>query len=219
MNERILLAAAAALCVACTGCATILRGTTQNISVEARKDARLVAGAACTLSNDKGKWFVTTPSSVEVQRSGQAMNVTCTTSGSETGTASVQSRPAPTALAISIGGGGLISTAIDESSGADYDYPYLIAVELKALDLPKQSESAQQAAAASMTVAWKPVPKVGPGPFSQIAEAMARSDFCMPVGDAMLTGSGTGGDTYQVNCVGGLNRQYACAGTTCHSSR
>ncbi|WP_454737184.1 hypothetical protein [Cupriavidus necator] len=218
MNERILLAAAAALSVGCTGCATILRGTTQHVSVEVRKDARLVAGATCTLSNDKGKWFVTTPASLDVERSGQVMYVSCVTPSSETGTARVQPLPAPAALAASIGGGGLISTLIDESTGAEFDYPSPIAVELKVPDLPKPLAPGQQAIATTTTVAAKPVAKATPGPFSSIAEAMARQDFCMPIGNALLMGSGTDGDTYQVKCMGGQTRQYACAGTTCRSS-
>lgn len=214
MSKRFLLAAAAALSVLCTGCASIVGGTSQNISVEARQDAKSVVGAACTLSNDKGKWFVTTPGSVGVQRSYEAMNVTCTKSGSEPGTAAAQSTTKPMAFGNLIFGG-IVGAAIDIGSGAAYEYPNLIAVEMKALDLPKPAEPAQQAVAAPMTVAWRSIPKAGPGPFSQIAEAQARREFCMPVGNAVLTGSGSGGDTYQVSCMGGMTREYACAGQSC----
>jgi len=57
-----------------------------------------------------------------------------------------------------------------------------------------------------------------PGQYSSTVEALASRDMCMPVGRAVMTGTGQAGDTYRVNCMGGMTREYACAGTACHSS-
>ncbi|MCY1273487.1 hypothetical protein D9M68_101360 [compost metagenome] len=218
MSGRFLLTIVATLSAMCAGCASIVGGTSQNISVEARQDAKSIAGAACTLSNDKGKWFVTTPGSVGVQRSYEAMNVTCTKTGSEPGTTAAQSTTKPMAFG-NIIFGGLVGAAIDIGSGAAYEYPNLIAVEMKALEIPKPAELGSQALAAPMTIAWKPVPKPAPGPFTSIAEALAVKDMCTPVGYAVLTGTGQEGDTYRVNCMGGMTKEYACAGQSCSPAR
>jgi uncharacterized membrane protein len=56
--------------VGLTGCASIVGGTNQIVSVEARQldRVRMVRGAACELSNDKGVYYVTTPGTVTVMR-------------------------------------------------------------------------------------------------------------------------------------------------------
>ena len=53
------------------GCASIVNGQNQSVSVEARNETGAVAGVNCKLSNNKGTWFVTTPGSTTVQRSYQ----------------------------------------------------------------------------------------------------------------------------------------------------
>lgn len=43
------------------GCASIVNGHNQSVSVEAKSDAGAISGANCKLTNNKGTWFVTTP--------------------------------------------------------------------------------------------------------------------------------------------------------------
>ncbi|WP_316150470.1 hypothetical protein [Cupriavidus sp. BIC8F] len=220
MTGRFLMAASAALSIGCTGCASIVGGNMQTLSVDARQDAQMVLGATCTLTNDKGKWFVTTPGSVGVQRSYDAMNVNCTKTGSEPGLNTVQSTTKPMAFG-NIIFGGLIGAAIDVGSGAAYEYPNVITVEMKKLTqlVPNGQQQAQSNQSATATpVAYK-IPRINteprPGMMSGIALAMANSDSCRPVGTAVVIGSGEYGDIYQVDCVSKDFRQYACIGSNC----
>ncbi len=53
-----------------SGCASIVTGHNQSVSVETRsKQSEAIASANCKLTNDKGTWFVTSPGSVSVRRS------------------------------------------------------------------------------------------------------------------------------------------------------
>jgi hypothetical protein len=60
------------------GCASLVDGKNQPISVETRNQLGNVAGANCERRNDSSKWFVTTPGSVAVQKSYQNLTVRCT---------------------------------------------------------------------------------------------------------------------------------------------
>ncbi|AQV94783.1 hypothetical protein BJN34_12920 [Cupriavidus necator] len=61
--------------------------------------------------------------------------------------------------------------------------------------------------------------KPSPGPFSTMAEELALRDMCTPVGYALRTGTSQAGDTYRVNCMGGMTKEYACAGQSCSPAR
>ena len=112
-----------------TGCASITGGTQQSVSVETRKDAVAVTGAECELTNAKGKWFIATPGSTQIQRSHDPLLITCKKPDYDVGRASVES-VARAGMAGNILFGGLIGVAIDHSSGAAYDYPNLIQVAM-----------------------------------------------------------------------------------------
>jgi hypothetical protein len=59
-----------------TGCASIVGGTNQSISLETRSNAgEPVAGVNCKLENPKGTWFVTTPGSVTIHRAYDDLSV------------------------------------------------------------------------------------------------------------------------------------------------
>lgn len=109
------------------GCASITGGTQQSVSVETRQDTAQVSGAACELVNAKGKWFLTSPGSVQIQRSNDDLQVTCNKPGLETGRASVVSIVKP-GMVGNFFFGGIIGVAIDHASGAAYDYPNIIQV-------------------------------------------------------------------------------------------
>jgi hypothetical protein len=110
-----------------TGCASIVNGQNQPVSVETRNDSGQVAGANCKLSNNKGTWFVTTPGSTTVQRSYEDLAIQCTKDAQEPGIASVKSSTKPMAFG-NILFGGVIGAAVDVGTGAAYDYPSLITV-------------------------------------------------------------------------------------------
>ncbi|QYF94658.1 hypothetical protein KY495_05530 [Massilia sp. PAMC28688] len=119
-----------ALCAAVTtlsGCASIVSGTTQVVSVETLAHGARVDGATCTLTNDKGVYFVTTPGTVSVRRAYGDMNIKCEKAGVPTGLASFKSTTKGM-VAGNILFGGVIGAGVDVASGAAYDYPVLFQV-------------------------------------------------------------------------------------------
>ena len=68
-RDRLTLLVVVALCVLDAGCASIVPGTNQSLSIETRNNGEAVNNANCKLHNDKGTGFVTTPGSVTVNRS------------------------------------------------------------------------------------------------------------------------------------------------------
>ncbi|HRP95585.1 MAG TPA: hypothetical protein PL143_04990 [Rhodocyclaceae bacterium] len=116
-------------CALSTGCASITTGHNQSLSVETRADGRPVAGAHCKLENDKGTWFATSPGTVVVRRSYNDLNVRCEKDGHEPGITAAKSSTKGMAFG-NILFGGVIGAAVDVGSGAAYDYPSIISVEL-----------------------------------------------------------------------------------------
>lgn len=111
-----------------SGCASIVTGHNQSVSVETRsKQGSAVASANCKLSNDKGTWFVTSPGSVSVRRSYSDLLVNCEKTDQVPGAANVKSSTKAMAFG-NILFGGVIGAGVDIASGAAYDYPTLITV-------------------------------------------------------------------------------------------
>lgn len=148
-----------------SGCASIVTGHNQSVSVETRsKQGGTVASANCKLSNDKGTWFVTSPGSVSVRRSYVDLLVNCEKTDQTPGVASVKSSTKPMAFG-NILFGGVIGAGVDIASGAAYDYPTLITVwmgEQVTVDAPPveaaPAPKPEAAADAGTTVAANPQP-------------------------------------------------------------
>lgn len=113
-----------------TGCASIVNGTNQVVSVETVAAAGNVSGANCKLQNEKGVYYVTTPGTVTVHRAYGDMVVTCDKSGLPTTTTAFKSSTKGM-LAGNIIFGGAIGAGVDIASGAAYDYPALLQVMMK----------------------------------------------------------------------------------------
>lgn len=123
------LAIPALLLLTTSGCASIVNGTNQPLSVETRMKGAGLAGANCKLLNDKGTWFVTTPGSVTVHRSYEDLKVECEKEGIDPGISSVKSSTKGMAFG-NILFGGVIGAGVDMANGSAYDYPPLIQVEM-----------------------------------------------------------------------------------------
>jgi hypothetical protein len=119
------IAAMAVLGVAVSGCATIVDGTKQSVSVSTTP----VQGAECTLTNSEGTWFVTSPGSVEVHKTKNDMNVTCKKDGYQPGNQVAVSNFGGATFG-NIVAGGIIGAGIDAASGANYYYTTPIVVPL-----------------------------------------------------------------------------------------
>lgn len=120
---------AMALLLSVTGCASVIGSKLQPVSVQTIQDNKEVAGAGCTLTNDAGKWFVTTPGSVTIQKSTGDLAVDC---GKDNyiGHENVVSKANGGAWGNIIAGGG-IGYIIDRNTGAGFDYPNIIIVILR----------------------------------------------------------------------------------------
>ena len=110
-----------------SGCASIVSGTNQVLSVEARNKGEAVVGATCRMDSNKGTFFVTTPGTVTVHRGFDDLTVKCEKEPLPAGLAIVKSSTKGM-LAGNIIFGGFIGAAIDSGTGAAYDYPSLITI-------------------------------------------------------------------------------------------
>jgi len=118
-------AAVAALGFALSGCATIVDGTTQSVSVNTTPEN----GAACTLVNSQGTWYLTSPGSTTVHKTKTDLDVTCAKPGYKAGHIVAQSRFTGK-TAGNIIAGGLVGVGIDAASGANFHYDSPIMVPL-----------------------------------------------------------------------------------------
>lgn len=130
-----------------TGCASIVNGQNQSLSVETRLKADQIAGANCQLTNNKGTWYITSPGSTTVHRSYEDLAVRCEKDGVAPGIASVKSSTKAMAFG-NIIFGGVIGAGVDMASGAAYDYPSLITIEMgettQIAPPPQNNEAGQQ---------------------------------------------------------------------------
>lgn len=115
------------LSIMLTGCASIVSGTNQPVSVTTGP----ILGAQCSLENNKGSWFIpSTPGTVVVHRSFNDLQVNCSKRGFMT-----SSRMIPSNTKIAVAGnaifGGLIGVGVDAADGAAYDYPNNIDVQMQ----------------------------------------------------------------------------------------
>lgn len=107
-----------------TGCATVVEGTTQKISIVTPP----TTNATCSLSNNKGKWVVDkTPGTVMIHKSGSDLIVACRKPGYQTAQIKVKPHMQPAMLG-NIILGGIIGVIVDAADGAGYYYPSTIKV-------------------------------------------------------------------------------------------
>ncbi len=137
IKNIILPLAALAGFMACTGCSTVINGTTQSLSVQTTPEN----GANCALTNDKGQWYVSsTPGSVVVHRSNNPLTVQCQKNGYKTTNQAVKSY-AKGMLAGNIIAGGVVGAGVDLADGAAFGYPPVITVPMEKGTSAKMSSS------------------------------------------------------------------------------
>jgi hypothetical protein len=122
--------------------------------VQTREQAGVeVVGASCELTNDAGKWFVTTPGSVNIHKSNKDLQVSCKKSGFEPGRAAVVSDTKGAMFGNILLGGG-IGAIIDHNSGAAYEYPTVIEILMGSftkIETPKNQSSQQNGPQSTQT--------------------------------------------------------------------
>ena len=120
------IAAVAILGTALSGCASIIKGSSEDIAVSTPP----APGASCTLTSPRGTWNVTTPAKVHVMRSIKDMNIACNKDGYQTASTMIPSGVEPWTFG-NLVLGGLIGFGIDATSGAIGKYPEKVEVQMK----------------------------------------------------------------------------------------
>lgn len=119
------LASAGALALALGGCATITKGTTQNVGV----DTPGVTGAVCTVTSTVGPQTVSTPGVFILAKSSAALPVKCTKACyHDSGGILGSTFEAMTAGNLIVGG--VIGFGVDAISGAINKYPDQISIPM-----------------------------------------------------------------------------------------
>jgi hypothetical protein len=127
MNWRALLAVAA-IGFLLTGCASIVRGSSQSILITTPP----TVGADCVLASRAGNWSVTSPGAVRVSKSKEDVTVTCTKDGFQEAVASIPSEFEGWTVG-NIVFGGLIGLGVDAATGAINNYPNAFQVRMTPL--------------------------------------------------------------------------------------
>lgn len=115
--------------LALTGCASVAGEKMQPVLVQTIHDNVEIAGVGCTLSNDTGSWFLTTPASVVVHKSTGDMSIDCKKDNLLGNQTLVSKSNGAVWGNVLIGGG--IGYIIDRNTGAGFDYPNTATVMLR----------------------------------------------------------------------------------------
>ena len=110
---------------AVSGCATIIKGTSQDIAVTTSP----ANGVDCVLNNSEGTWYLTTPGNAHVHKTKNDITITCKKNGFQDAQQIIPSH-FNGATAGNILAGGLIGIGVDAASGANYTYPDTTEVSL-----------------------------------------------------------------------------------------
>lgn len=244
---RIVTLATALALFSLTGCASIVNGQNQSLSVETRSAGTSISGANCTLTNNKGVWYVTTPGTTTVNRSYEDLAVRCDKASMEPGLASIKSSTKGMAFG-NILFGGIIGAGVDMSTGAAYDYPSLITVAMGSTTGPNVAPvgsgtvSAPQVtvnpvipgaiAPFSAPAPSAPVPSPAAAQVSQpaaaqplrvigvdsySAEKLARQSACTTDPAAILVAKGPGFESFSIKCTNGDVLMVRCESGNCRA--
>lgn len=126
--------------VAVAGCATLTESTEQYVLVQTVLDHQQVSGIGCMLSNDVGRWFVTSPGRVAIRKSTQPLIVDCRQ-------ADVWAYDQVYPKQNSSRWGNYILTAgagqyVDKNTGAGFDYPDTLTLILQRGEPPRAAPPA-----------------------------------------------------------------------------
>jgi hypothetical protein len=110
------------------GCASVMEGTTEPIYVVTSPEV----GATCQVSNERGSWSVVTPGTVVVKKSDSVLVVHCAKEGRRDAKEYYASKlPNAALIGALIPYAGIVSAAVDGSSGASGEYPNAITIILQ----------------------------------------------------------------------------------------
>ena len=162
------LAARTLLLFGLGGCATLTGNADQMVLVQTIQDNRELTGAGCILSNDVGKWFVTTPGRITIRKSQEPLKVDCRKHGSPAIATDDHIDPK---LNGSVWGNVILTLGVgyfvDRNTGAGFDYPSVLTIVMQdpaRLAPPPAPISAPAPAPAAAVPETVVQPKVAPSP-------------------------------------------------------
>lgn len=127
MNNLILALLIFTSSIYMSGCASIVEGSSQTMSVKTISNGNEVTDAFCEMENSKGTYFIKTPGTTKVQKANAPMTIKCKKDGIQPGIAIVESFTNAAAFGNLIFGA-FVGTGIDMATGAAYVYPDLVTV-------------------------------------------------------------------------------------------
>lgn len=119
-----------------TGCASIIKGPNQYVSVLPMEGEQVAQGSQCSVANGKGSWTTVPGGTVRVQKSKEPLQVRC--ENKNNGTLGVAEAQKSTQVVWAIANFFMwdfctISCLIDFASGSIYEYPSQIQVQMHPL--------------------------------------------------------------------------------------
>lgn len=109
-----------------SGCASVMHGDTQRLTVETRCGHRSVP-AQCSVQNSRGHWNITAPAHLTIKKDSDPLVISCASPFFGAQTVSV-TPSASMALAANALFGGLLGAGVDVMSGAGLRYPHTVIV-------------------------------------------------------------------------------------------
>ena len=122
------------LLLAIGGCASVMLGTYQDISVETKCDGKPV-NAECTMTNEIGSWSVNTPGTLRLHKGFDELELSCKGADFDLHRVRISSSSNLTFYANAFVGGGL-GALVDLESKAGFEYPTKITFIVKSCDKP-----------------------------------------------------------------------------------
>lgn|GEM_PF-2120353 len=122
------------LLLAIGGCASVMLGTYQDISVETKCDGKPV-NAECTMTNEIGSWSVNTPGTLRLHKGFDELELSCKGADFDLHRVKISSSSNLTFYANAFVGGGL-GALVDLESKAGFEYPTKITFIVKSCDKP-----------------------------------------------------------------------------------
>ncbi len=133
-------------------CATVSESHQQHLMVRTIENNREIGGAGCVLTNDAGRWFVTSPGHVTISKSAGNLFVDCKKGTLSAGQERFASRPNTSATignAVTTAGLGYL---MDKRTGAGFDYPETLTILMKPSGKAQAVDPEQQVPRAPNTV-------------------------------------------------------------------
>jgi hypothetical protein len=111
------------------GCASVAGQKKQAIVVQTVHDNVEIANIACTLTNDAGSWYLTTPGSAMVHKSTGDLVIDCKNQNFH-GNQTIVSKSNNVVWGNVLMGGG-VGYIVDRKTGAGFDYPASTTISLR----------------------------------------------------------------------------------------